>query len=53
MSVLLVLLAFILIMVGVATQIVSHNSDTKFAVTWTTIPAAFCFLLFAAKVYFT
>jgi hypothetical protein len=53
MSVLLVILAFVLLMVGVLTQITCHNPETKFAVTWTTGLGAMCFTIFAAKVYFS
>ena len=44
-------LAFILILVGVGVQIGRFDSGVKFAVTWTTVCAALCFLLFAGKVY--
>lgn len=53
MSVMLAIFAFILVMVGVWVQITHHNSEAKFAVTWTTSIAALCFLVFAGKVYFS
>jgi len=53
MSVLLIILAFILIMVGVLTQITCNYPETKFAVSWTTALSALCFIIFAAKVYFS
>jgi hypothetical protein len=53
MSFLLVGLAFILIVIGVFVQTAHHNCETRFAVTWTTGIAALCFLIFAAKVYFS
>jgi hypothetical protein len=53
MSLVLAFLAFFLILIGVKVQVGNYNHDTKFAVTWTTLISALCFLLFAAKVYFT
>lgn len=53
MSVLLVILAFILIVMGVFVQTAHYNSETKFAVTWTTGISALCLLIFASKVYFS
>jgi hypothetical protein len=53
MSVVLAIMAFILILVGVAVQVGHFTSETKFAVSWTTALAALCLILFAAKVYFS
>jgi hypothetical protein len=53
MSVMLAIMAFILILIGVAVQVTHHNVGVKFAVTWSTLGAAAIFLLFAGKVYFT
>jgi len=54
MSVLLILLAFTLILVGVYVQCSSYyDKNSKFAVTWTTVGFAFMLIMFAARVYFT
>lgn len=52
MAALLSVFAFILILVGVFIQTAHHDSGVKFAVSWSTMIGALCFLLFAAKAYF-
>lgn len=53
MSVLALLLAFVLVLIGVAVQLSSRDCGVKFAVTWTTAISALCLFLFACKVYFS
>lgn len=53
MSVLLAILAFVLIVIGLFTQVTHSNSEVRFAVTWTTAISATVLIIFAAKVYFS
>jgi len=51
MAVMLVAMAFILILIGIWVNVTHNDSGVRFAVRWTAIVGAFCFLMIAGKVY--